>query len=650
MSSIQGQLRLLFAAFFLLVAVSAGATFLTLKLHAADAVVINIAGRQRMLIQQMNNLAIQIGEGLPEQDQLSTSVQVFEDSLKALKNGGPILSLSGEAQLLPQSKDDAVLQQLDQLQITWNEYRSNLDTLINDPANSQSSRTAINTIDTLSPQLLSQADQAVSLFQENADEKVRALVTVQVLFFISAMGLLVLGRNITRKSLLKPLIDLGHSAERIGKGDLSTMVEVFGADEVRRVAQQIETMRLELRASHNRLVQWAESLEERVIDRTKELDALYQVSQDISSHLDMNQVLNSITEKTRSLLGAETAILCLLENERRLLSLQAYSGGDQTVKGFVSPVDSPTVQDTFAGKCAHNCTAHGCSGSCQIIADAYRASHLAAPLMVENRITGALCIGSRNPDAFGEDASMLLTRLSKVAAVALENADLYNQAERVAALEERQRIAAEIHDGLAQTISYLGLIVDQVSDKIELGQMDRALDYLEQARLGLERASNDVRQSIASLQDELPPNQSIQAHLRELVRELSEKESEPVHCELQLEGEYFLSPEDTRQVLGIAREALMNARKHGEATQITVKLRAEGLKAELIITDNGAGFIPDQPPIDGKQHFGLNILRARAASLDGKIEIQSKPGEGTIIQLNWIIKENTRTIRRVENA
>ncbi|RPI82173.1 MAG: HAMP domain-containing protein, partial [Chloroflexi bacterium] len=605
MRSIQGQLRSLFAAFFLLVAVSAGTTFLTLKLHAADAAVINIAGRQRMLIQQMTSLAIQIGEGLPLQDQLSTAAQVFEDSLQALKNGGPILSLSGENLLLPQTKDDAVLQKLDQLQITWDEYRSNLDTLLNEPAGSQSS---ISAIDTLSPQLLNQADQAVSLYQENAEGKVKALVTVQALFFLSAMGLLVLGRTITRISLLSPLIGLGHSAERIGKGDLSTAVEVKGADEVRRVAQQIETMRLELRASQQRLIQWAYSLEERVLDRTHELDALYQVSQEISSHLDVNRVLNSITEKTRSLLGAETAILCMLENEQRVLSLQAYSGGDQTVKGFVSPVDSPTVQDTFTVKCAHNCTAHGCSGSCQIIADAYRASHIAAPLMVDNRITGALCIGSRNPDAFGEEAPMLLTRLSKVAAVALENADLYNQAERVAALEERQRIAADIHDGLAQTISYLGLIVDQASDNIEMGQMDRALDYLEQARQGLEWASTDVRQSIASLQDEVPPNQSIQAHLRELVREFSEAEPESINWDIQFDGEIFLSSEETRQVLGIAREALLNARNHGGATHITMKLRVEELKAKLLIADNGAGFTLDQPPTDGKQHFGLNIL------------------------------------------
>ncbi|RPI78280.1 MAG: hypothetical protein EHM41_25600, partial [Chloroflexi bacterium] len=268
----------------------------------------------------------------------------------------------------------------------------------------------------------------------------------------------------------------------------------------------------------------------------------------------------------------------------------------------------------------------------------------------DNRITGALCIGSRNPDAFGEEAPMLLTRLSKVAAIALENADLYNQAERVAALEERQRIAADMHDGLAQTISYLGLIVDQVSDNIELGQMDRAQQYLEQARLGLERASTDVRQSIASLQDELPPNQSIQAHLRELVQEFSEAEPETIHWDLQFDGEIFLSPEETRQVMGITREALLNAHNHGGATQITIKLRAEDPRAEIVIADNGTGFVPDQPPADGKQHFGLNILRARAASLNGKIEIQSKPGEGTTIQLNWLIKDNNRTFRKVENA
>lgn len=650
MRSIQGRLRLLLAGFFLLVAVSAGATFATLKLHTSDAAVINIAGRQRMLIQMMNRLAIRVGEDSRLKEELSQTIRIFEESLQALKHGGAV-DLPGEQPILPRTNDAAILGQLNRLHSIWTEYRAALDVILLEPSGSRSSQAALDSIDRLSPLLFTQADQVVSLYQENADGKVRVLATVQILFFLSAMALLWAGRTITKKHVLEPLEVLGLSAERIGNGDLSTAVEISGPQEVRRVAQQIETMRLELRASHARLIRWAESLEERVRHRTYELDALYQVSQEITSHLDLNQVLGSITEKTRHLLDSDAAILCLLEEEQQVLSLQAYSGGDETVKGYVSPVNSPTVQDTFSGGGAHNCTVHGCSGSCQIIADAYRTSHMAAPLMVGNRITGALCIGSREPDSFGEEAAMLLTRLSKVAAVALENAHLYTQAERAAALEERQRIAAEMHDGLAQTISYLGLIVDQASKKIEDRQMGRALEYLEQARQGLESASRDVRDSIASLQDNLPPSQSIQAHLRSLVEEFSEAKPGAIEWDIQLEGETFLSPDDTRLVLGVAREALLNARNHGRATKVFLRLQADGANSELVIADNGAGFIPDRPPADGKHHFGLNILRARAACLGGKVEIRSKPGLGTRILLNWPVREyRIGKHRRVENG
>ncbi len=93
----------------------------------------------------------------------------------------------------------------------------------------------------------------------------------------------------------------------------------------------------------------------------------------------------------------------------------------------------------------------------------YRTSHIAAPLKIEQQVIGALCVGSKSQNEFSEEATNALTKLANVAAVALQNARLYNQAERLATSEERQRIAAEMHDGLAQTLSYTKLIVNQTT-------------------------------------------------------------------------------------------------------------------------------------------------------------------------------------------
>jgi two-component system nitrate/nitrite sensor histidine kinase NarX len=269
------------------------------------------------------------------------------------------------------------------------------------------------------------------------------------------------------------------------------------------------------------------------------------------------------------------------------------------------------------------------------VADPYQRSQLASPLWVGDRVIGALCVGSQQSQAFSEDASARLAKLASAAAVALENARLYGEAERFAALEERQRIAAEMHDGLAQMMSYLGLMVDQAEDAVEDGSLEQAAEILERVRKGIDQAGIEVRRSITSLQEELPPSLSLQQQLAKLVQELSRLNPGDISLGTELEGALYLPLDQTQQVLGIAREALTNALRHSNAREIWLRLAVSGGEARLCIEDDGTGFDTHQPLADGRTHFGLNILRARAARLNGEIEIKSGPGIGTGVFLSW---------------
>jgi signal transduction histidine kinase len=228
----------------------------------------------------------------------------------------------------------------------------------------------------------------------------------------------------------------------------------------------------------------------------------------------------------------------------------------------------------------------------------------------------------------------LLNGFMDRAAVALENAHLHKQLEWAAALEERQRIAAEMHDGLAQTLSYLGLKTDRAAELLEDQQIQQVSDELSQIQDAIGRATHDVRRSIASLQQSPRPRQSLQEALDQAVKEFAADSATPTDLRGQLQEPLYLPPADLEQVLRVVQEALLNARRHARARQITVLLERPEDLVEVVVADDGQGFDPENPPQDG-DHFGLSIMRARAARLGGEIRVNSQLGRGTRVTLIW---------------
>jgi two-component system nitrate/nitrite sensor histidine kinase NarX len=212
---------------------------------------------------------------------------------------------------------------------------------------------------------------------------------------------------------------------------------------------------------------------------------------------------------------------------------------------------------------------------------------------------------------------------------------LYDQAERLATSEERQRIAAEMHDGLAQTLSYTKLAVNQSSLQIEIGQLDAAVQTLDRVNSALDQAIEDTRRAIASLQEQGPLTETLQEQLASLAKEFS-RESPAVEWSSKVQAPVMLPRQESRQVLRVAQEAVVNVRRHAQASRINLCLAKGEGEYMVIVEDDGKGFDPDTPVDgDGRQHFGLNIMQARAARIAGRLDIQSAPGAGTRVSLYW---------------
>jgi two-component system nitrate/nitrite sensor histidine kinase NarX len=633
--NLRNRLGLLFLSFLILVTISVVATAWMVNDQNQDALVINLAGRQRMLVHQMTSQALQIDlDGSTDEHQqiLRDAEATFDQTLTALISGGETQYLPDRQVDVPATRSDDTRAELNDLRENWTAFRSYLGIIETSAPGSADFDAALQSVQIRSPQLVQQADDIVRLYEANSEHKLARLRWVQAVFFICAAALLVFGVILTRRDILNPLQTLKQATEQIGQGDLSRPVAINDPPELAALANSFDTMRSQLKTL-------TDGLEARVNQRTRELAALYDVIREISSHLDIEHVLESVTCKARDLLDSDVAFLCLLDGAGETLILKAYDGPQAAVCGTCALAKTSVAQQVLGHHQAMICDV----GGCQTIAPAYRASHLAAPLRVGERVIGALCVGSTQPATYSEEQVRLLTELANSTAIALENARLFEQAERVATLEERQRIAADMHDGLAQTLSYVKLKTDQLATLIGQGPVERAAKELNLIHDAVDRATQEVRQSIASLRAAPVPDRPLQDQLIEFVTSFAASTPDfSVEVMSYEDQAVVLKVDEMAQILRVVQEALRNAHRHARATHVVVCFERQGANYQVIIGDNGEGF--DITGINGKEHFGLNIMRARAAQLDGNLVIESAPGQGTRVILTWAARNTAAVV------
>jgi two-component system, NarL family, nitrate/nitrite sensor histidine kinase NarX len=639
---IQSLIGLVFLAFAALVVISVGATYWGIKNQRTHAIIINQSGRQRMLVHYMTRLALEYDRSgdLTHLNSLQEAVSKFETTLLALSKGSQPQTFSELNQELPVASNPEIVAALEQVNNTWLQFKAELMEVMSYQPDDQRLSSAILSMQVLSYELIEHSELVVSLYEAESIARINRLYQVQFAFLGMAVLLLVFSWRLVHQKLIIHLQSLDTAAEQIGKGDLYTSVSISGPLEISLLGEAMESMRAQLLDSQSQLQDWGKTLEEKVAQRTRELEALSTVSREISSRLDITTVLQSITDKTCYLLSSEVAFLCLLDPDGGSLKLNAVSGPKEALSRISSQIAEGPICQLLEGEKALSCHTAGCRSFCRIMSPPFTTSQIAAPLRVGNRVIGALCVGSSKPNAFADEAAMLLMKLAYTAAVALENARLFEKAERTAALEERQRIAAEIHDGLAQTISTLQMTVDLARTQLEKGSLEKVEMTLQRGRTAIEQASLDIRQAIASLQEHFLISINFQDHMAELVTEFSGQKANLV-WENRTYSPFILPHQLTEQLLRITREALLNSSNHSHAENIIVSLDASAEYGIIVVKDDGRGFDYQAAlPGEGEDrkpglHFGLKIMQARTARIGGRLEIQSSPGAGTCVTVEW---------------
>jgi len=228
----------------------------------------------------------------------------------------------------------------------------------------------------------------------------------------------------------------------------------------------------------------------------------------------------------------------------------------------------------------------------------------------------------------------LIEGLSSRAAVALMNASLHHQLEVAAALEERQRIAANMHDGLAQTLGFLGLRVDRMQELL-YDDSDPEIEAMTcEIRDVVANAAAEVRRSIGSLQQAPRPRSSFQDLIQDLLVQLHTEGGPELRFDPIPGQAVFVPPDQTDQVLPVVQEAVLNACRHAEAHAVSIRVDDTEAGIRITIEDDGCGFDLNKPGLEG-DHFGLSVMQARAVRIGGEFRIDTSPGNGTRIILEW---------------
>jgi signal transduction histidine kinase len=256
-------------------------------------------------------------------------------------------------------------------------------------------------------------------------------------------------------------------------------------------------------------------------------------------------------------------------------------------------------------------------------------SLLGVPIAAKGRSIGRLYLTNKLPHGdFTADDERLVEMFALHAGIAIENARLHEQVQRLAIVEERERIGRDLHDGIIQSIYAVGLSLEDVPD-LMTDEPDVARARVERAIDSLDQSIRDIRNFIFGLRPELLEQAGLVGGLAALADEFRVNSMVDIDLETADASATDLPPDLIGQLLSIAREALSNIARHSKATRGSVQVETDQYDVKLIITDNGVGFDPARPR--GLGHQGLVNMRDRASSVGGRLDVQSGSGSGTRI-------------------
>ena len=375
-----------------------------------------------------------------------------------------------------------------------------------------------------------------------------------------------------------------------------------------------------------------EMSETRLVERNDQLAAVQEAAMSLSSEFSLEAILQRFVDLSRDITGARYGAMAVL-------------AADGTIADFITS----GISEEERARLGDPPSGHGLLGVIINEGETLRMedltkdprsqgfpphhppmrSLLGVPVLSKGRIIGNLYLTDKEDGPFTENDEEMVRTFAANAAVAVENSRLQEKMRSLAVLQERERIGMDLHDGIIQSIYAVALGLEATSEDVAeqpaqaRHDIDRAIEQLNDVitdvrsyifKLGPDRTSHDLVAALANLAKEFRINSLVET-------------SVDVASDLPP-----LGPEQQEAIYHVAQEALANARRHARASAVTLSLKPQDGSLHLRVTDNGEGF--DTAAEVAETHRGVRNMIARARSVDGTIRIESRPRQGTMVELN----------------
>ncbi len=418
-----------------------------------------------------------------------------------------------------------------------------------------------------------------------------------------------------------PVLQLIAGAKEIAGGQYGQQIQVRTGDEIEELVTQFNRMSEQLRKSYA-------ELENRVAARTQELATLNAIAAVASRSLHLNEIMQDALDETLKALEMKQGSAYHLEPDGVHLHLVAQQG---LSPGFVQAnaerkySGSVIELSATAGRVQAWLAADYPEAALKPwLAQADVLQVICVPLLVKGKLVGAFLLGSDRRQEITPEVQNLLSAIGQQIGVAVENAQLYQQAEESATLAERARLARELHDSVTQSLYSVTLFAEAAASLMAAGEYTTATEHLRDLRDTAQEALREMRLLIFELRPLALEQNGLSAALQERLEAVEARGG--VKSELHVTGEERLLMSVQKELYQIAQEVLNNVLKHAHASRVTVDLQFADDSVCLEIIDDGIGFSPARVRPGG---MGLEGMRARAQQLGGSIQLESMPGKGT---------------------
>jgi two-component system, NarL family, sensor kinase len=384
------------------------------------------------------------------------------------------------------------------------------------------------------------------------------------------------------------------------------------------------------------------------IDR--DLGILNALAQALSHSLDLEEVLRTALDQVAELLQLETGWVWLLDEttgESRLAAarqlppalverpelmegpcycLRTYRAGDLHGAANVNVVWCSRLEQLVEGKNELQC-------------------HASIPLYADDRKLGILNVASRDWRELSEEELDLLYTVGALVSLAIERTRLAARSAELAALEERNRLAREIHDTLAQSLAAIAIRLETADALVEGKEDTQLADAVRQALAITRSTLDEARRSVLELRGAPLEGRTLAEALRSLADDIGGAGGRTLDVAVTVEGDSGALPRAVEIGLyRIAREALTNVVRHAGATAAAIHLEWTEGRARMRIEDDGMGFVPSRVP---SGRFGIIGMNERARLLGGSLGIASAPGTGTTIDIEVPLRAGAAASMRV---